>query len=215
MRLILISDTHGLHYKMRHPIPEGDVLIHAGDFTDVGNLVDVRKFDAWVGSLGFKHVITIAGNHERKWDSPEASLGAVFQNVHYLQDSSINIDGINFYGSPWTPTFGYGWAFNADRGNAIQKYWNMIPEAGCVDVLITHGPPLGICDKTDGRYGPPEHVGCWDLRNAVEDSVPKVHVFGHIHNGYGQKQIGQTLYVNAAVCDEDYKPVNAPIVVDI
>ena len=214
MRLILISDTHGLHYKMRRPIPEGDVLIHAGDFTDVGNLVDVRRFDAWVGSLGFKHVITIAGNHERKWDSPEASLGAVFQNVHYLQDSSINIDGINFYGSPWTPTFGYGWAFNADRGNAIRKYWNMIPEAGLVDVLITHGPPMGILDRTDYRNGF-QHVGCEDLAQRVTISVPKVHVFGHIHNGYGQKQIGQTLYVNAAVCDEDYKPVNAPIVVDI
>ena len=214
MRLILISDTHGLHYKMRRPIPEGDVLIHAGDFTDVGNLVDVRKFDAWVGSLGFKHVITIAGNHERKWDSPEASLGAVFQNVHYLQDSSINIDGINFYGSPWTPTFGYGWAFNADRGAPIRGKWDMIPDAGLVDVLITHGPPMGILDRTDYRNGF-QHVGCEDLAQRVTISVPKVHVFGHIHNGYGQKQIGQTLYVNAAVCDEDYKPVNAPIVVDI
>ena len=83
LRLILISDMNGLHYKMRHPISEGDVLIHAGDLLDAG-IVDVRGFDGWVGSLGFKHVITIAGNHERKWDLTErASLGAVFQNVHY------------------------------------------------------------------------------------------------------------------------------------
>ena len=215
MKIVLISDTHGLHSKMTHPMPEGEVLIHAGDFTNVGSLVDVARFDQWLGSLDYKHKIVIAGNHERGWDKTGRSLSNNLSNAHYLEDSSINIDGVNFYGSPWTPTFGWDWAFNADRGNAIRRKWAMIPDAGLVDVLITHGPPMGILDEAGPLWQCSPHVGCEDLAKQVTISAPKVHVFGHIHNGYGQRQIGQTLYVNAAICDEDYRPVNAPIIVEI
>jgi len=214
MRLVMLSDTHGLHTKMKFPVPDGDVLLYAGDFTNVGAISDVARFDQWLGSLDHKHKLVIAGNHERGWDKAGRSLGKNLSNAHYLEDSSINIDGMNFYGSPWTPTFGTGWAFNADRGNHIRGKWGMIPDAGLVDVLITHGPPMGILDKVAPIYGS-QSVGCEDLAKQVTISVPKIHVFGHIHNGYGQKRIGQTLYVNAAICDEDYRPVNAPIVVEI
>ena len=213
MKIVLISDTHGLHSKMAHPMPEGDVLIHAGDFTNVGSLPDVARFDQWMGSLDYKHKIVIAGNHERGWDKTERSLSNNLLNAHYLEDSSINIDGVNFYGSPWTPTFGWDWAFNVDRGDAIRGKWDMIPDAGLVDVLITHGPPKGIRDQSV----PPnsECVGCDDLFHQVMISQPKVHVFGHIHGGYGKTQFGEgTIFVNAAICDEDYRPVNAPIVVE-
>jgi Icc-related predicted phosphoesterase len=88
----------------------------------------------------------------------------------------------------------------------------MIPEAGCVDVVISHGPPMGILDQP---YGTGEHVGCYDLLERVKNSVPLVQVFGHIHGSYGQKKIGSTTYINASICTEDYKPVNAPIVLDI
>src|SRR5208282_2016499 len=213
MKIVLVSDTHGLHSKMRHPVPDGDVLVHAGDFTNVGSPDDCAQFDKWLGSLPHPHKIVIAGNHERGWDRMSLDFKH-FTNAHYLEDSSINIAGVNFYGSPWTPTFGTGWAFNADRGNHIRGKWGMIPDAGLVDVLITHGPPMGILDKSAPIYGS-QSVGCEDLAKQVTISVPKIHVFGHIHNGYGQKRIGQTLYVNAAICDEDYRPVNAPIVVEI
>ena len=214
MKIVLISDTHGLHSKMTHPMPEGEVLIHAGDFTNVGSLVDVARFDQWLGSLDYKHKIVIAGNHERGWDKRARSLGNNLSNAHYLEDSSINIDGVNFYGSPWTPTFGWDWAFNADRGNAIRRKWAMIPDAGLVDVLITHGPPKGIRDQSV----PPnsECVGCDDLFDKVMISQPKVHVFGHIHGGYGKTQFGEgPIFVNAAICNERYEPVNAPIIVEI
>ena len=84
MKIVLISDTHGLHSKMTHPMPEGEVLIHAGDFTNVGSLVDVARFDQWLGSLDYKHKIVIAGNHERGWDKTGRSLSNNLSNAHYL-----------------------------------------------------------------------------------------------------------------------------------
>jgi Icc-related predicted phosphoesterase len=221
MRIVLISDTHGLHDHMP-PVPDGDVLIHAGDFTNVGEDSDVLRFDRWLGTLPHKHKLVIAGNHERGWDQPGKYLGRDLSNAYYLQDSSINIDGKNFYGSPWTPSFGYGWAFNADRDiesqktgrTLIKEYWSGIPDAGLVDVLITHGPPRGIGDQSAPEYGG-EHVGCDDLARQVEISQPYIHVFGHIHGGYGRTVHKNTVYYNASTCDEAYRPVHKPWVVEL
>jgi hypothetical protein len=207
MRLILLSDTHSLHKNMTHPIPDGDVLVHCGDFTGVGELRDVLGFNDWLGGLPHEHKVVIAGNHERGWT--QGNLEGVLTNATYLQDSLINIRGVNFYGSPWTPNFGWGWAFNARRGEEIRGHWGRIPR-GQVDVLITHGPPMGILDRVGF-----ESVGCADLRTRVADVAPTLHVFGHLHEGYGQTKIGQTTYVNAAICNEMYEPINAPIVLDI
>jgi Icc-related predicted phosphoesterase len=76
---------------------------------------------------------------------------------------------------------------------------------------VTHEPPAGILDLTpDG-----EHVGCADLRQAVDRVKPRLHVFGHIHHGYGVKVVGPTRFVNASVCDEAYAPSNRPVDVDL
>jgi Icc-related predicted phosphoesterase len=212
MKLVLISDTHGLHDKMTHAIPDGDVLIHAGDFTNVGSVKDVERFDAWLGSLPHKYKIVIAGNHERGWDQPDRSLEKNFSKsagIIYIEDAAVQIDGILFHGSPWTPTFGYDWAFNADRGVIIRNFWNAIPFD--TDVLITHGPPMGILDRALGVT----HVGCEDLAKAVTVLSPRLHVFGHIHGDYGQRKIGETTYVNASICNESYEPINQPITFEL
>ena len=61
MRLVLISDTHGDHDHLT--VPDGDVLIHAGDMTENGEVSEVRDFNRWLGTLPHKHKLVIAGNH--------------------------------------------------------------------------------------------------------------------------------------------------------
>jgi len=91
----------------------------------------------------------------------------------------VIIEGVKFYGSPWQPRF-FDWAFNLDRGEEIKKKWDLIPMD--TDVLITHGPPYGILDLTHEG----EKVGCEELMKAVLRVQPKIHIFGHIHEAYGE-----------------------------
>jgi Icc-related predicted phosphoesterase len=218
MRIVCISDTHMRHKKIEH-MPEGDVLVHAGDFmTDGYSRTEIRRFVRWMDSLDYKHKIFIAGNHDRMFESePSKAFGQIPYdcNVTYLQDEAITIDGVKFYGSPWQPEF-CGWAFNLPRGEAIRKKWDQIPKD--TNVLITHGPPKGILDEAPDYHiqGKMFSCGCEELREVVK-TLPdlKCHVFGHIHDGYGEASInGGVRFINAAVCNEDYAAVNKPIVYD-
>ena len=65
MRIVLISDTHGLHHGIED-FPAGDVLVHAGDFMNSGyDPKDVLSFNRWLGEQPFKHRLVCAGNHDR------------------------------------------------------------------------------------------------------------------------------------------------------
>ena len=208
MRLVLISDTHGQHRKFA--IPEGDVLIHAGDFMYSGRyMMEISDFNDWLGSLPHKHKVVVAGNHDILFETPHVSR-ALLTNATYLENSGAVIEGLKFWGSPVQPEFN-DWAFNVKRGRDIKKYWDMIPDD--TDVLITHGPPWGIRDRC--VPGETEHLGCKDLREAIVRVIPKLHVFGHIHGSHGECILGPTRFVNAALLDERYQPTNEPIVVDI
>jgi len=221
MRIVFISDTHGLHDQMRVPVPDGDILIHAGDATMMGRMNEIAAFGAWFRHLPHKHKIFVAGNHDWMFEK-NPSLAADLLNqgilglnntpkVTYLLDNEVTIEGLRIYGSPWQPRF-YDWAFNVDRGDAIKRKWDLIPEG--VDVLITHGPPKGVQDQISPILGG-EHLGCEELMPVVSRIKPKIHVFGHIHGGYGKTQYADTLFINAAICDEAYKPIHEPIVVDL
>jgi Icc-related predicted phosphoesterase len=133
----------------------------------------------------------------------------LFKGLHYLQDSGVEINGVKFWGSPWQPWF-HDWAFNLKTSTQLRSKWNLIPTD--TDVLLTHGPPFGILDRTQ-RTG--ESVGCHELLLAVRRVSPKLHVFGHIHEGYGMKQVGETLFANASTCTLQYRPTNSPVVVDL
>lgn len=210
MRLVCISDTHGQHHKME-PLPDGDVLVHAGDFCMRGTRDEAITSLDWISSQAHEHRVLIAGNHDLYLESNPREFMTMCQErgIRYLEDSGGYIDGVMFYGSPWTPTFGYGWAFNADRGYDIYQHWTAIPPE--TDVLITHGPPMQTLDRTDRG----EHVGCFDLWMVTEDIQPAAHIFGHIHEAYGQETIGLTTYINASSCALSYEPVNPPIVFDL
>lgn len=202
MKLIAISDTHGEHRSLE--IPDGDVLIHAGDLTRHGSLEDVQEFNDFLGTLPHPHKIVIAGNHDFCFEKDRAACEEILTNCIYLQDQEVVVDGVKFYGSPWQPWF-YDWAFNLERGAEIRSKWELIPED--TDVLITHGPPYGIGDLT--AQG--DSAGCQGLLEVVKKIKPAFHIFGHIHEAYGVTNDGATTFVNASVCDQLYRPVNPPI----
>jgi len=200
LRLIVVSDTHGLHNRIES-LPDGDVLVHAGDLMNSGyDPVDIWSFNDWLGKQPFENRIVIGGNHDRFFqNSPEQARG-ILTNAIYLENSGVTINGVSFWGSPYTPEF-LNWAFMYPRGESARKYWDQIPQA--LDVLITHGPPFGILDQVD-LVG--EHLGCAELLKAVEVKKPKVHIFGHIHGGAGTFNNGVTRFINAAYLNERYKP---------
>lgn len=207
MKLICVSDTHRKHKKVN--IPEGDVLVHAGDIGCEHGSNQLKQFARWLKTVPCKHKVIIAGNHDFYIASNLKKTKSILEAIpgcHYLQDSAVTIDKVKFYGSPWQPRF-YNWAFNLQRGKQLASVWSLIPDD--TDVLITHGPPEGVLD-----YVRNEHVGCADLFNAVMKVKPTAHVFGHIHCGYGQID-GETTFVNASICTEEYEPLNLPIIVEV
>jgi Icc-related predicted phosphoesterase len=217
MRLVATSDCHGKLGDAR--LPHGDVLILAGDIfanrsgdpdTDAAfQLNAMRELDHFCGTLDFKHVLLIAGNHDWVFERYK-DAHSVLKNIVYLEDSGIEIEGVKFWGSPHQPWF-FDWAFNLPRdGRELAHYWSLIPDD--TDVLITHGPPYGILDLPFGKR---DSAGCKLLLKRVQEVNPRVHVFGHIHGSYGKEQVGRTLFVNACLCNEVYNPVNPAHVIDI
>lgn len=207
MKVVCISDTHNKHGYIS--VPDGDVLIHAGDMTGRGRLEELIGFVSWMKAQPHEHKILIAGNHDFIFENqPVVAQIMVGTSITYLQDSEVVIGGVKFYGSPWQPWF-FDWAFNLPRGEHLREKWDLIPED--TDVLITHGPPMGILDLTTGG----ECVGCAELLVAVKRVKPKFHVFGHIHESYGEHTIHDTHFINASTCTRQYNPTNPPICFDI
>lgn len=206
LRAVLISDTHTLHDQIK--LPEGDLLLHAGDFTNMGELEDVARFNEFLGRQPHAHKVVIAGNHDWSFAMDPARARSLITHATYLEDSEVSAAGLRIWGSPWQPEF-MDWAFNLPRGPLLRQKWDLIPDG--IDILITHGPPLGHGDVTFRG----EHVGCRDLLEAVRRVRPRLHLFGHIHEGYGVTRDAYTTYVNASTCTLSYQPSNAPIVVDL
>src|SRR5262245_39467259 len=189
MRIVCISDTHGRHHLSE--VPDGDILIHGGDLTRHGSLADAEEFNRWLGTLPHRHKIVIAGNHDFCFQEEPAEARARITNAVYLEDSGVEIEGLKFYGSPWTPWF-CDWAFMLQRGPELAAKWAQIPAN--VDVLITHGPPEGILDRN--RVG--EVCGCRDLMYRVLEVKPRLHVFGHIHETAGRTDFDGVIFLNAS-----------------
>lgn len=214
MKLVIISDTHNKHDQLT--LPDGDVLIHCGDATGRGSIAETGKFFQWLEKLPYKHKIFIAGNHDFFFENKSEINEAIKQaflvvnggSIHYLEDSGVTIDGINFWGSPWQPTF-HDWAFNLDSESALAQKFDLIPKD--TQVLITHGPPYGILDQCpDGR-----RVGSQALYQSVMEVKPEVHCFGHIHHSAGMYLFNGTTFVNAASLNEQYLVANEPVVIEI
>jgi Icc-related predicted phosphoesterase len=229
MRIVCISDTHG-HTYPDADMPAGDVLVHAGDVTNNGKRLQMESMSEWFTHLAdtkYEHVVFVAGNHDfmldgfRKENCEYAVNGRLFPHprVHYLRDSGITIGDVHFWGTPWVDCG--DWAFSEENKMHRRAAFNKIPLY--TNVLVTHAPPYGIRDVYEGHTcGDPE------LLAAVDRVRPQVHVFGHIHSGYGMVDYSGVKFVNAAVTTikpefggwgeivgGQYELGNPPIVIDI
>lgn len=235
MKIDCISDLHG-HYPQ---LPGGDLLIVAGDLTARDTYEDWLVFHDWFGVQKYKKRIVIAGNHD---NSIQKRLNPGFWNGGtYLEDSGTEFMGYRIWGSPWSKTFpGMNpkcKAFTVDTEEELAEKWALIPDD--IDILITHSPPIGIMDEVEedvrGKY---RHTGSISLLHKA-GSLPnlKLHVFGHIHQGYGHidtlkiaNSLGSVILekisgpkkcksyphlVNASHVNERYQPVNKPIRIEL
>lgn len=216
MEIVFISDTHNKHHKIE--IPCGDVIVHSGDISGRGSEYEIKDFLEWYSDLEFQHKILVAGNHDFGFEEDHDKYSKLCKKhgIIYLNDEETVIDGVKFWGSPVSPRF-FDWAFNReitqkqffDRINKgldakmIGVHWDLIPKD--TDVLITHGPPEYILDKTSRGL----NVGCPVLRQKVEEIKPKIHVFGHIHEARGMLEYNDTTFINASCLDLRYKPYDA------
>lgn len=233
MKIVCISDTHTKTEGLKLPL--GDVLIHAGDFTKTGLPQEIVDFNEFLKQQPHKYKILIAGNHDltfdilnyptilrrkaeknkpnfqlkehislKKFDPKELITEAI-----YLEDSGVEINGVKFYGSPWSPEQSLT-AFKLKRGSELREKWKKIPEK--IDVLITHTPPYGILDLTKTK----KNAGCQDLREEVFQRIkPKIHIFGHIHDSHGCEEQNGIVFANAAIWNKKKGNFNEPIVLDI
>jgi len=184
MKIWAISDSHCKHLWLDIPDPkEVDMVIHAGDAGGHRDLShndgEMREFLIWFSNLPYKYKIYIPGNHDTSVEANFHNFATDYPNITVLIHQSINIEGINIFGSPYTPSFGHGWAYNVAR-HKISKYWEQIPLNA--NIVITHGPPKGILDYTKANSNYYEKVGDSSLLDNIVKVNPKYHIFGHLHD---------------------------------
>ncbi|MCK4814440.1 metallophosphatase domain-containing protein [bacterium] len=209
MKLLLLSDTHGQNDVLK-TLPATDVLIHCGDSTQYGSTDNLREFAEIFGDCNATFKLVIAGNHDACFQKhPFESKDILLANgILYLEDEGVKINGIKFWGIPWTPPF-LDWYFMANEEKRIEK-WGQVPDD--VDVLMSHGPPYGVLDqliKGGKRVGSVEH------RNKVFSIQPTLNVFGHIHEQYGWKRYVDIDFINCSLLNFHYEMVNQPVVYEL
>lgn len=204
MDFCAISDSHNKHESII--VPPCDVLLHAGDFSGMGQIHEIKAFLEWFNKQPAKHKIFISGNHDFLDESMPAMFKSIveeYPGVTYLRDEMVEIEGIKIYGRPWVPRY-YDWAFMCDKGSPkMLSTLSIVPKC---DILLTHGPAYGINDEVNG-----EHVGCEDLLNELERIQPQVLVAGHLHSAHGDKIVNGIRHINAAVLNDRYKLTFTPV----
>lgn len=192
--VVCVSDTH----NSQCDLPAGDVLIHAGDLTQSGSREELQTALNWLQRQPHPVKIVIAGNHDLLLDASltnnnndddeddEAAAAAQrprdrlhWGGIVYLQHADTVITCPNgrrlrVYGSPCSARHG-NWAFQYPRAEADKTWRGTVPDD--VDILITHGPPRAHLDTL--------RLGCPALLDELWRVRPRLHVFGHVHEGYG------------------------------
>ncbi|CAF3123151.1 unnamed protein product [Rotaria socialis] len=221
-RFVCISDNHDSYDFI---LPDGDILLHSGDITKNGTATEVETFLNWLKTLNqYRLKIVIVGNHESKRFyskkrykilplpieqlKNDKSLITDY-GIVYLQDQAFQdpVTGWKFYGSGLLSEY-------YKNSEELRRHWSKIPID--TDILLTHGPPHSILDISSNAH----HLGCKELLKQVSTVIqPKLHLFGHVHRGYGQlkneQEFGRTLFINASLCDNHFRIAHAPIVVDL
>ncbi len=203
MKICAISDLHG-HYPS---LDRGDLLIVAGDVCASDDPREYFKFFHWIANQPYKKMVLVGGNHDNFLEEFEPSWCGDFE---WLKDSGTEFEGVKIWGSPWTHQF-HGQnemckAFSFDHPEKVMQKFSLIPKE--TDILVTHSPAYGILDETLCK----ESVGSLYLSEISTNKImPALHIFGHIHESYGQVIKNKTLFVNASHVNHQYKPVNPPV----
>lgn len=219
MRLVCISDTHNYHAKLQ--IPDGDILIHAGDFSNHGKPKEVASFCNWFAQQPHKYKIAVTGNHDLSLDCSHINANLACQSIvrdYMMEDkfaffthNALAIEGVQFFFSSFTPTYG-NWAFML-TDDALALKWAQIPAE--TQVLVTHGPPKGILDSYE-MDGVTVQCGSASLLQRVQLlNNLKLHVFGHIHESHGKLMQNGVQFANVAICDRENVFVNNATVIDL
>lgn len=216
MKLVIISDTHG---KIVKDLPDGDVLIHCGDYSKYGLYEETKTFFDWFSVQRHRHKIVITGNHEvaicpiKIFPGRDLILDLInsYSNVNFLVDKELIIDGVKFFGTPWCGGESYimkRWGFYIEDDNKRSKIFEKIPKD--TDVLITHTPPLHVLDNFGCNS-----LGCPALLERVMQVKPLVHLFGHIHSSNGHLFQNGIHFFNCSILDDNYQIRFYPKVVEI
>ncbi|KAI9345195.1 Metallo-dependent phosphatase-like protein [Obelidium mucronatum] len=205
-RIVCISDTHGQHRNLTSQLETtpADFLIHAGDFTRHGSIQDAVDFNTWLGELKLvKHKIVVNGNHESNapW---KKTVKEIMTNASFLCNESIELEGVKIYGTD----------FYWPSKDSPNPYFDLV--SNDVDVLVSHGPPLGYLDLVNGNL----NAGCPSLTSTVGRTRPRLVVSGHIHRSSGiipkgnGWSFGDTTFVNAACMGEQKIVDKHPIILE-
>ena len=229
-----ISDLHG-HYPK---LDAGDLLIVAGDLTKSDTAGQFVQFFIWLSEQPYRKKIVISGNHDNILQEIPPIPDSLPESISYLCDSGTEFEyydprfpledegflpsgkrTLKIWGSPWTLRFDgmnpHCIAFTIDTEEELAEKWALIPDD--VDILVTHGPPWQIRDEVEtypeGRFNSAlfDNIGSKSLIEITIKKQPLLHVFGHVHGGYGRENYEGCIYVNASHVNELYEPVNKPI----
>jgi Icc-related predicted phosphoesterase len=191
-------------------VPDGDILVHAGDATLRGTKQELQDFNDWLGVLPHADKVFTGGNHDFLLQEDEPAARRTLSNAtHVLIHGAAEVQGIRFFGSAWSPWF-HDWAFNY-RFDEAEALWSQIPVG--TDILVTHGPSFAVLDQVIRAPNP--RVGCPVLRDHIQRVKPKYHLAGHIHEQYGQQLVDGVTHMNGCILNHRYEVTNPPIVFDI
>lgn len=199
--ILCISDTHNMHRRLRE-MPEADVLVHCGDFTEFGTEKEALDFLEWFCDLPYRHKIFTTGNHDVCLY--EGRIEGLDDNVHFLKNDGITLEDVKFYGVPF---------FIAGMED---KAAEVVPDG--TDIVISHEPPFGILDDSDFELGGNlgldsiTHYGSTALRERICKVKPKYSLFGHVHSQYGTEQHGDTTFINASIMAPEGR-LNSPVLI--
>lgn len=206
IRVVAIADTHDNHDAIE--IPDGDIFVHAGDWTMFGDKPKIKVFLDWVEKLPHPIKVIVAGNHELSMDPSTPMFADLkmkdlidkYKSIIYLCDSSVEVKvrrrRLRIWGSPYTLAYN-DWAFQYAPG---ERTWQNVPDG--TDMVVTHSPPFGVLDTIENCGHRPG--GCKDLRDRVAKIKPKVHIFGHLHDDGGRREEKDGIsFINAAIGYQD------------
>ena len=231
LRLVLISDTHLIHRNLE--MPAGDILIHAGDFSNRGKEEEIREFDTWLGELDYKYKVVVPGNHdtgtdreallrdrEQRGKEGETLEQTALKNATVLCNRIMEVEGLKVFGfpyslNPWSQHEHMRWWAHQVDGEAemetmLEVFNDKSGDDGGVDIFVTHSPPHGVGDT--GSKG--MACGSQALRSLLQrknPEQPSLWVFGHIHEcGRQAYRIRgkKTVMVNASLAESEHLVVN-------